>query len=350
METPEIICEKRGSAGLIHLNRPKALNALTLPMVHAIAQALDAWEHDPEVTRIVVDAEGEKAFCAGGDIRSIIELGKQGRKDIAVRFWADEYRLNTRIKFYPKPYLSLIDGIVMGGGVGISLHGSHRIAGDRWSFAMPEVGIGLFPDVGGSYALPRLPGETGMWIALTGTRINRTDALALGLATHAVASADVPALKAALIAGDEIDAVLARFGMPQQSPPVADHRAVIDHCFAGTSVLDVLARLDSQAAGSDFARQAAETIRTKSPTSLAITYRQLRLGAALTFREAMKMEFRIVSRVLDGVDFYEGVRAAVIDKDQSPRWTPASLEALEIGEIDAYFAPLHHELELPQAH
>ena len=347
METPDIICEKRGSAGLIHLNRPKALNALTLPMVHAIAKALDAWEHDPDIACIVLDAEGEKAFCAGGDIRSIIELGKHGRKDTAVRFWADEYRLNTRIKYYPKPYLSMIDGIVMGGGVGISLHGSHRIAGDRWSFAMPEVGIGLFPDVGGSYALPRLPGETGMWIALTGTRINRADALALGLATHAVASEDLPVLKAALIAGEAIDAVLARFSQPKQDAPVAAHRAMIDACFAGTSVPDVLARLDAEAGRSDFAAQAAQTIRTKSPTSLAITFRQLRLGAALTFREAMKMEFRIVSRVLDGVDFYEGVRAAVIDKDQAPRWTPATLEDLDMDQIDSYFAPLHHELELP---
>ncbi len=348
METPDVICEKRGSAGLIRLNRPKALNALTLPMVHAIAQALDAWEHDPDVTRIVLDAEGEKAFCAGGDIRSIIELGKQGRKDIAVRFWADEYRLNTRIKFYPKPYLSLIDGIVMGGGVGITLHGSHRIAGDRWSFAMPEVGIGLFPDVGGGYALPRLPGQTGMWIALTGTRINRADALALGLATHGIASASMADLKAALIAGEAIDAVLERFCLPHQTDPVPDNRTVIDHCFAGTSVPDVLARLEAHSDDSDFAAQAAKTIRTKSPTSLAITFRQLRLGAELTFREVMKMEFRIVSRVLDGVDFYEGVRAAVIDKDQTPRWTPATLEQLDMEEIEAYFAPLHHELELPQ--
>lgn len=348
MDTPEIICEKQGSAGLIRLNRPKALNALTLPMVHAMAAALDAWEHDPEVTRIVVDAEGEKAFCAGGDIRSIIELGKQGRKDIAVGFWADEYRLNTRIKSYPKPYLSLIDGIVMGGGVGISLHGSHRIAGDRWSFAMPEVGIGLFPDVGGSYALPRLPGETGMWIALTGSRINRADAMELGIATHAVSSSDMAALKAALVAGEPIEAVLQRFSLPAQPAPVNENRALIDACFSGTSVPDVLSRLEAGAGQSDFARQTAQTIRTKSPTSLSITFRQLRLGAELTFREAMKMEFRIVSRVLDGVDFYEGVRAAVIDKDQSPRWTPSSLEDIDPEAIEAYFAPLHHELELPR--
>jgi enoyl-CoA hydratase len=213
---------------------------------------------------------------------------------------------------------------------------------------MPEVGIGLFPDVGGGYALPRLPGETGMWIALTGTRINRADALALGLATHGVASDRIADLKAALIAGEAIDAVLERFCLPHQTAPVPDNRTVIDYCFAGTSVPDVLARLEAHSDDSDFAAQAAKTIRTKSPTSLAITYRQLRLGAELTFREVMKMEFRIVSRVLDGVDFYEGVRAAVIDKDQAPRWTPATLEQLDMEEIEAYFAPLHHELELPQ--
>jgi enoyl-CoA hydratase len=186
-----------------------------------------------------------------------------------------------------------------------------------------------------------------MWIALTGTRINRADALALGLATHGVASETMADLKAALIAGEAVDAVLARYSLPQQAAPVTEHRDVIDACFAGTSVPDVLARLDQQAAQSDFAAKAAQTIRTKSPTSLAITFRQLRLGAALTFREAMKMEFRIVSRVLDGVDFYEGVRAAVIDKDQAPRWSPATLEELDIRQIEAYFAPLHHELELP---
>lgn len=347
MDTPDIIIEKQGSAGLIRLNRPKALNALTLTMVHAMAEALDQWEHDDEVTRIIVDAEGDKAFCAGGDIRSIIELGKQGRIDVAVKFWADEYRLNTRIKTYPKPYIALVDGIVMGGGVGISIHGQYRIAGDRWSFAMPEVGIGLFPDVGGSYALPRLPGETGMWIALTGTRINRDDAIALGLATHAVDSQAMADLKAALIAGEDIETVLARLNLPPQPAPMEAHRALIDDCFAGSSVSDVLARLDHHGDTSDFARKTAQTIRSKSPTSLAITFRQLRLGAELTFREAMKMEFRIVSRILDGVDFYEGVRAAVIDKDQSPRWTPATLDEIDEHQIDAYFAPLHHELEIP---
>src|SRR3954467_8553366 len=209
-ETAEIICETSGAAGLITLNRPQALNALTLDMVRAMRRALDAWADDPHVTRVVVTGAGERAFCAGGDIRHLYELGKAGRRDEALGFWREEYALNVRIKRYPKPYVALIDGLVMGGGVGVSLHGSHRIAGDRSGFAMPEVGIGFFPDVGATYALPRLPGRMGFYLALTGERARAADALAFGLATHAVPSAALAEVRAALIDGAPVDAALGR--------------------------------------------------------------------------------------------------------------------------------------------
>src|SRR3954465_14071494 len=211
-ETAEIICEQDGAAGLITLNRPQALNALTLDMVRAMRRALDAWADDPHVTRVVVTGAGERAFCAGGDIRHLYELGKAGRRDEALGFWREEYALNVRIKGYPKPYVSLIDGLVMGGGVGVSLHGSHRVAGDRYAFAMPEVSIGFFPDVGATWFLPRLPGELGAYCALTGERLGAADGIAATLATHRVGSARFADLMDALCNAVPVDATLAAFG------------------------------------------------------------------------------------------------------------------------------------------
>jgi enoyl-CoA hydratase len=341
MPEPEILCERRGAAGLVRLQRPQALNALTLGMVRALADALERWEHDPAITRIVICAEGERAFCAGGDIRHLYQLGLEGRQAEALGFWREEYRLNRRIKRYAKPYIALIDGIVMGGGVGISLHGSHRVAGERYRFAMPEVGIGFFPDVGATFALPRLPGATGAWLALTGAQIGPDDALALGLATHAAASAQFAPLLAALVAGEEVEATLAAFARPALAAPHGPDRPVIDACFSHASVAEVLAALDgAAAAGSAFALQAARAMRGKSPTSLAIACEQMRRGGALTFDEAILTEFRIVSRLLAGADFYEGVRAAVIDKDARPVWRPGWDEPPTSQAIAAYFAPL----------
>src|SRR4051794_32811722 len=244
MAEAELLCERRGAAGLVTLNRPQALNALTHAMVLELSRALDAWADDPAVTRIVVTGAGERAFCAGGDIRHLYDLGKAGRHEEALRFWRDEYPLNVRIKRYPKPYVALIDGIVMGGGVGISLHGSHRVAGDRYQFAMPEVGIGFFPDVGATYALPRLPGATGTYLALTGERVRAADALALGLATHAVPSAGLGALREALCAGEPVEEALASASRDPGEALLARERLVIDACFSGASVAEILERLD----------------------------------------------------------------------------------------------------------
>lgn len=347
-ESVEILCERRGAAGVITLNRPRALNALTLTMVREMRRALDSWAADPAVDRILVEGAGEKAFCAGGDIRRLTELGRAGNREEALTFWREEYQINALIKRYPKPYVSLIDGIVMGGGVGISLHGTYQVAGDRYLFAMPEVGIGFFPDVGATYALPRLPGRTGMYLALTGERIGRADALALGLATHAVESAALPSLREALIAGDPIEEALERASTNPEPAPLAAERVVIDACFAAESVPAILRRLDDAAEnGSAFAARTAQTIRTKSPMSLSIAFEQVRRGAGLDFEEAMRTEFRIVSRIFEGHDFFEGVRATLIDKDGQPRWQPASFSEVDPAAVERHFSSLGaHELEI----
>src|SRR3954471_15340886 len=234
MAEAELLCERRGAAGLVTLNRPQALNALTHAMVLALSRALDEWADDPAVTRIVVTGAGERAFCAGGDIRHLYDLGKAGRHEEALRFWRDEYPLNVRIKRYPKPYVALIDGIVMGGGVGISLNGSHRVAGDRFSFAMPEVGIGFFPDVGATWFLPRLPGEVGTWCALTGDRLRTADAVAAGLATHHVRSDRFADVTDALCGNVSVDATIAAFTEQTGEGAITQKRPAIDRLFAGT--------------------------------------------------------------------------------------------------------------------
>ena len=341
---PEILCETRGHAGVVTLNRPRALNALTLGMVRGLARALVAWEHDPAIRHVVVVGAGEKAFCAGGDIRLLYELGKAGRIEESRGFWREEYVLNARIKAYPKPYVALIDGIVMGGGVGVSLHGSHRVVGERYLFAMPEVGIGFFPDVGATHALPRLPGATGTWLAVTGERVGQADALALGLATHAVASSAMAGLLDALVAGQDVDAALAEWAAPAPPPPLASHRALIDDAFSAPTVEEIIARLDEVAGTDPFAARLLAAMAQKSPTSMKLALAQMQAGGALTFAEAMRTEFRIVSRIATGHDFREGVRAVIIDKDNKPAWQPARLADVDSAMVAAYFAPLPDDL------
>lgn len=345
-DEPDIIFETRGRAGLVTLNRPKALNALNRAMVNLMHPQLAAWAHDPAVELVVVRAAGEKAFCAGGDIRQLHDWGKQG--DPAMRaFYREEYRLNTFIKRYPKPYVALVDGIVMGGGVGLSVHGSHRVAGERLMFAMPETGIGLFPDVGGTFFLPRLPGRTGTWLALTGARLGQVDALWSGIATHAAASADFDAIADALCENGDPDETLAAFARPAAPASVAPLLDVIDRCFAGDTVEAILALLDAESGEqAEWAAKQAAMIRQKSPTSLKIALRQMQEGIAAGFEDCMRTEFRIVSRVIPAVDFYEGVRAVILDKDNAPKWRPSTLAGVSDADIDAYFAPLPDELDL----
>jgi enoyl-CoA hydratase len=337
MSELEIICERWGASGTVFLNRPQALNAITLHMVRELTRALDEWEHDPGINNVIVTAAPGKAFSAGGDIRLLYEQGRAGDHAAQLDFWREEYRLNRRIRLYPKPYVALVDGIVMGGGVGVSLHGSHRIAADKFSFAMPEVGIGFFPDVGATYFLPRLPGKTGMYLALTGGRANAGDAVHLGLASAHVDSSRFDELARALRDGEPADDAVARLRSDIAAGPIVANRALIDRCFSGSSPSDILARLHADS--SPFATEAAKAMRAKAPLSLAIAYRQMAIGAKLSINEAMQAEFRIVSRVCRGEDFYEGIRATILDKDFAPRWGHA-IEQVTADEVDAYFAPL----------
>ena len=351
---PEILLDRRGTAGIVTLNRPAALNAVTRAMVRTLREALEGWRHDGAVSRVILTAAGGRAFSAGGDLRHIYEAGRAGRQEESIAFWREEYFLNAMIKHYPKPYVALIDGIVMGGGVGVSVHGSHRIAGDRFAFAMPEVGIGFFPDVGATWLLPRLPGEIGTYGALTGERLRAADALAAGIATNRVASARFAELVEALCSAVSVDAILAAFAEPEREKeqgPVMAHRTAIDRIFAAGSVEEILARLDAEAAtASNDARWAgdvAATIRTKAPLSLKIALAQMRRGRNWSFEECMRAEFRVVSRVAYGHDFYEGIRAVIIDKDNRPRWRPPTLADATAESVERHFAPLRSELALP---
>jgi enoyl-CoA hydratase len=351
-ETADILFERRGAAGLVTLNRPKALNAVTHGMVRALRAQLDTWADDDAVTRVVIVGAGERAFSAGGDIRAIYDLAKASRHDDALQFWRDEYPLNAVIKNYSKPYVALIDGIVMGGGVGVSVHGSHRVAGDRFQFAMPEVGIGFFPDVGATWFLPRMPGELGTYCALTGERFGSGDGCGAGLATHRIPSARFAALLEGLSGTVSVDAVLAAFAEPDDDGAILRRREAIDRLFTGERVEDILAALDREAAfgrtDADWAGKTAATIRGKSPLSLKLALAQVRRGKAWDFATCMRAEFRIVSRVIHGHDFYEGVRAVIVDKDNKPRWQPSTLAEVSEAEVERHFAPLETgDLELP---
>jgi enoyl-CoA hydratase len=348
---PEIFFERRGCAGIVTLNRPQALNAVTHGMVLSLWHWLEMWAHDSAVTRIVITASGQRAFSAGGDIRILHDLGRAGRQRDALPFWRDEYRLNALIKGYPKPYVALIDGIVMGGGVGVSIHGSHRVAGDRFVFAMPEVGIGFFPDVGATFVLPRMPGEIGTYCALTGDRLGIADAVGTGVATHHIPSRRFADVLEALCGPDAVDAVLAGFAAAPGHAQVLARRAMIDRVFAGDRVESILARLAREAGEAgpdgDWAKATAATLNTKSPTSLKIALAQMRRGKAWSFAQCMTAEFRIVSRIVYSHDFYEGVRAVIIDKDNRPSWRPAAIADVGDAEVEGYFVPLDAELTLP---
>ncbi|MCJ2035259.1 enoyl-CoA hydratase/isomerase family protein [Methylobacterium sp. J-068] len=334
----EILFERRGAVGLVTLNRPRALNALTLAMLRAMQAQLEAWAGDADVTRVILRGRGGRAFCAGGDIRQIHAFAQGGDHAAVDAFWRSEYRLDATVKQFAKPVISLIEGLVMGGGNGISVHGSHRVSSESYSFAMPEVGIGLFPDVGMTYALPRLPGLTGTYLALTGARIGPGDAHAVGLATHHAAAADFDAVVEALSTGEAVDTVLAAHAraVPEAEVLVTE-RGRIDACFSAETVPGILARLDAD--GSAFATETAALMRTRSPTSLVLVREQMRRGADLSFPQAMLTEYRMVSALMRGPDFFEGVRAALIDKDGAPAWNPATLERVAPGTIAEAFAP-----------
>ena len=354
MSEADILFERRGAAGIVTLNRPKALNAVTHGMVRGVARAARRWADDPAITRVVViTAAGERAFSAGGDIRALYDLGKAGRHDEALQFWRDEYPLNAAIKNFRKPYVALIDGIVMGGGVGVSVHGSHRVAGDRFQFAMPEVGIGFFPMSAPPGSLPRMPGELGTYCALTGERFGIADALRRRARhpSHSVGALWRAARRACRHRFGGRGAV----GVRRAGRRGADHgaaRGAIDRLFAGDRVEDILDALDREAASA--APMPNGRPRPPPPCApnrrSASNWRWRRCGAARTwdFETCMRAEFRIVSRVIQGHDFYEGVRAVIVDKDNKPRWQPATLAEVSEAEVERHFAPLGaDELVLP---
>ena len=334
-----VIGRIEGGWGRLTLNRPAALHALDTKMCQIMAQALTVWRDDPAVRAVMLDHTGVRGFCAGGDIRMIMQSGAQD--GVAARdFFAEEYRLNVLLFGYEKPVVALMDGVVMGGGVGISAPATYRVATERTVFAMPETGIGLFPDVGGGWFLPRLVGETGMWLALTGARLRAADCLLLGLATDFVPQDKLEGLKAQLLADPgAIDTLLTEYEADAGEPPLAQHRNDIDRLFGAESVDAIFDALEAD--GGDWALAQLATLKTKSPQAMKVAFRQLRQGREMaSFEAEMAVEYRIAARVCTTADFREGVRAVIVDKDNAPRWDPPTLAQVTEAKLDAIFEPL----------
>jgi len=348
----EIMFEKmlgaQGNLGIITLNRQKALNALNHAMFLALDEHISLWENDDSIKAVIIRATEGRAFCAGGDVRHAYERGKL--QDPALpRFFYDEYRMNQRIHHYSKPYIALLNGITMGGGVGISIHGSHRVATENLIWAMPETTIGFFPDVGASYFLSRLPYRMGFYLGLTGVRITSTDCVALGIASDYVVHDLLPKLMTALaekpFEGDSNLAVSTIISTFSSSPPdssLLTHQHEIQECFSKNTIEEIIHALETHTM--EWCQQTAILMKTKSPTSLKVTLKELQEGERLDFNTCMRMEYRLMNRFLQHHDFYEGVRAAIIDKDQSPHWKPAALNDVDEQDVLSYFAPLEKEL------
>ncbi|WP_263164622.1 enoyl-CoA hydratase/isomerase family protein [Streptomyces sp. SCSIO ZS0520] len=332
-----VLPRREGRVGHLVLNRPRAINALTHEMVHRLDETLRAWAEDPAVATVLLTGAGERGLCAGGDIRAVRESALRGGAEAAA-FWRDEYRLNALIARYPKPYVTFMDGIVMGGGVGLSAHGSLRIVTERSKVAMPETGIGFAPDVGGTYLLSRAPGELGTHLALTGTAVGAADARLCGLADHFVPAERLDDLAGDLATTEAAEAV-ERY---RETPPegILDRqREWIDHCYAAPTVEQILDRL--HAAGSPEAKETAELLFSKSPTSLKVTLEAVRRArTAPTLEDALAQEYRVSCATLRSPDLVEGVRAQVVDKDRRPRWSPATLDEVGAADVAGFFEDL----------
>ena len=329
-----VIARRDGRVGRILLNRPEALNALDLPMLRACTRALDAWRDDPHVHAVVIEGAGGRAFCAGGDIRVIRQHQIDGDRDAVEDFFRTEYALNLAIATYPKPYIALIDGICMGGGIGVSVHGTYRVVTEHAVLAMPETAIGFFPDIGATFFLPRLPGELGVYLALTGARLQGADAVLGGLATHFTRREKLAGLSQAL--ANDGPAALAQFAEPLPRFSLAPHRGTLDHCFGAETVAGISHRLEL--VGDDWSLGVAKTLRAMSPTALCCTLEAMHRGAELSLAQCLESELRLTRNMMRHPDFAEGVRAMVIDKDRKPRWQPETIEAVNPGEIAALFA------------
>jgi len=349
---PDLIARREGSAGIIRLNRPKAINAITLEMFRDTDKALDAFEADPAVAVIVLEGAGERGLCAGGDIRALWESSKVSG-DLGKILWREEYILNARIKKFPKPYVAFMDGIVMGGGVGLSAHSAHRVVTERTRLAMPEVGLGFFPDVGGTFLLSRSPGEIGTYFGLTGQTMNGADAIHARFADAVVPSAQLPALRDVLTKvrpgalSGEIRSLIAQFATGEAAGPVAADQLQIDRWFAHDSMKDIVTALASD--GSELAQATLKTLAEKSPRGMAVTLKLLRLARqSASLEECLVREYRAALEVFRSDDFREGVRAAVIDKDRNPKWSPPRIEDVTPAMVAPYFAEIGaDELKFP---
>jgi enoyl-CoA hydratase len=341
---PDLIARREGAAGVIRLNRPKAINAVTLQMLREIDKALDAFEADPAVAVILLEGAGERGLCAGGDIRALYESAKLGG-ELGKILWREEYMLNARIAKCPKPYVAFMDGIVMGGGVGLSAHGRHRVVTERTRLAMPEVGLGFFPDVGGTWLLSRSPGEVGTYFGLTGQTMNGPDAVYAGFADAVVPSGRLVELREALtkirlgVASDDVKTIIDNFETGERSGPVAAIQSHIDRWFAHDRMQDIVA--DLQRNGSAQAQATLKTLNEKSPRGMVVTLKLLRSArASHSLEECLVREYRAALEVFKSDDFREGVRAAVIDKDRNPRWSPPEIEQVTPEVLAPYFAEI----------
>jgi enoyl-CoA hydratase len=351
---PDLIARREGVAGIIRLNRPKAINAVTLEMFRDIDKALDAFEADPGVTVIVLEGAGERGLCAGGDIRALWENSKVAG-DLGKVLWREEYILNARIKKFPKPYVAFMDGIVMGGGVGLSAHSSHRVVTERTKLAMPEVGLGFFPDVGGTFLLSRTPGEIGTYFGLTGQTMNGPDAIYARFADAVVPSAKLSTLREALTkvrpgtTSSEVKTLVDSFATGETAGPAAAKQSQIDAWFAHDRMEDIVAALKQD--GSELAQATLKTLGEKSPRGMVVTLNLLRLARqAASLEDCLVREYRAALEVFRSDDFREGVRAAVIDKDRNPKWSPPRIEDVTPAMIAPYFREIGaDELRFEQA-
>jgi enoyl-CoA hydratase len=352
MSMDEVLFEKRlgegGGLGIITLNRPHVLNSLNPSMVRSMYPQLQSWAVDDTIKGVVIRAAEGRAFCAGGDLRLTYDYSSVDPEGV-LSFFRDEYQLNRLIFHYPKPYIALLDGITMGGGVGISIHGSHRVATERLLFAMPETGIGFFPDVGGSYFLPRLPEYSGFYVGLLGVRLSSDDCVALGLAQNKISRDDLPALIDNLVQrsfGEEphkiVTETIRQFNVSIQPSSLLAQQGDIEKCFSKQTMEEIIQALQHSA--NPVCQEAAQIVEKKSPTSMKVSLLALQRGKHLDFDACMRQEFRLAHHFLLGHDFREGIRAVIIDKDQHPHWKPKALSAITSQAVENYFAPIAGEL------
>lgn len=350
MMNDAVIFNQEKNIGFIRLNRPEALNALTLEMVKAISQQLRLWDQDPSIHAVILEAATGRAFCAGGDVRWLYEAGKR-QDPVQMQFFEHEYQMNFQIHHFSKPYVALMDGMTMGGGVGVALHGSHPVASERFVFAMPETAIGFFPDIGASYLLNRCPGATGLYLGLSGERINAQEALSLNLVSQVSKADDFPLIVEALKDLDlsvdshlRVSDCLRSFALLPEETELDEWRDLIEAVFVRGSIESMLEALSLS--GSDWASSLAASLSTKSPFSLKLTLAQLRHTVGLSLAECLQLDYTLVGHFMRGHDFYEGVRALLVDKDRKPQWRPASLAEVDDSAVEAYFKPWGKALKL----